>query len=399
MKKLFGLLVASSGKGVPDHYYSSLNYTTNYSLKCDVLLQSSNICYTEITKIAYQFHIMNTTDFWYKLVDMTKSGAPLFSIGGIELSEKHFLWIIGIVLLIILVLIVRGVIMWVLGSDLAVRSITQQSSIATKTTPTTNPTTTNVTAPSPTPATVSQVTASNEPPKKNDEISQSPQELLADHSNRKRSLNDFVTPDAIHSEVLKQTLNNDFPYQTMKPAPTKVGAAPATTSTVAPPASTTTFGTPATTTLPPIGDTPIVKPVAKPTVTPITQPAPAEVKPVAEVVLPPLPSAVEPKPAAQRDAPSVVPAVTPEVKPTTPVESTIPEPVVTTPPAATPAVETAPPVPAPVVPPTPETKTPVGLPPLPQSEPRATMVVGVADAPAAEAVTAKQYNPTDPVIP
>lgn len=390
---------------------------------------------------------MSATDFWYEFTDLLKSGEAVFSIGSFGITGSMLLWVVGITFAILLVFGLRAGYKWITGADLKkgeqqvanteiAPPVEQQASPL----PLNNATTT------------AQTDASNETAK-SPVASASPQELLTDTSGRKRSLHDFVTPDAIHTDVVKQTLNNDFPYETLKPNPVSIGVPEATTPATSPepstqPVSQTTEGNIAVS---------VQQPPVKPD-TPATDIPSPEVK-ANESFKEPMTSSVTESGQSAATTPQVAVALSPQENTLTnpPKEAATPEtsatsdtitPVVTTSPAASmipnqhadvspAAVQQEQPqqtaqVQAPSTLPTqekasspspvvvaessqsvPQTTSPqtqpttttaaapqnAALPPLPKTEPRASMVVGVADAKGPDAITAKEYNPADPVIP
>lgn len=328
---------------------------------------------------------MTPTEFWFKLVDMTQSNAPTFTVLGRSITEKQLIWIIGLSALVVILILVRWAIMWVMGGG-APKPVVDK----------------NATTPAVTPE-VKATTAGAAP------VQGTPQELLSDTSDRKRSLHDYVTPDTIHADVMKQTLNNDFPYQTMKPDPTKISASPTETATpvVAMPLTPTPIITAAQ---PQTVTTTVLTP---PPVTPITaQPTTSSMFGTPAPILPPLPSTntttqVNPTSPMANTTPIApqMPAQPPTLTNAPPITTTVTKlPVIQPiPTAVTPVNSSAPQVQPPIaaVPPTPTTPTVTnsGLPPLPQKEPRATMVVGVADETVPAATTGKRFSPTDPILP
>jgi len=340
---------------------------------------------------------MNMTEFWFKLVDMTKSDTAVFSLGGISISEKQIFWIVVIVVIILLLLLLRNAVRWVFGvSDKPKPEKTAPNTKEVQAKPAVAPTATNTAA---TPTLTTAVPTPSTPPAN----TATAQELLTDTSDRKRSLNDFVTPDSIHADVVKQTLTNDFPYQTLKPDASKIGqeqtqpvtvvpATPTVQEAVVAPVVTAVPAVPITATTTVVPETPKVVtpsfPKTKPisTLPPLGQSSAASITPpatttttttVTSTVAPPKPEVVVPVP-------------------TTPLATAAPilPPIVATP--ADPSITT----PTQVVPPTPPVPSTASsvLPPLPVKVPDSPMVVGVADE-KAQPVKTTTFNPTDPIIP
>jgi len=293
---------------------------------------------------------MNMTEFWFKLVDMTKSDAPVFSLGGRALTEKQLLWVIALVILIIVVLLLRSAILWIFNptpSKKEVMKVTETPVDTTKTeqasvSQTVEKESVTATAATPNPLVNSEKVEQTTP-------QGSPADLLADTSDKKRSMQDYVTPDAVTSEVIKQPITNDYPYQTLKPDPTKVGAA--TTPAQPEPAKEVVIEIPVVASAePPViaAETP-AQPIASPVSSPTPQPAPAD--------------------------PTTVTTVLPGISE---------EPAIPTNPGTTSPTST--------------TSTSTVLPPLPEKEPVSHMVVGVADE-KSEPIKKTTFNPVDPIIP
>ncbi|PIY17479.1 hypothetical protein CO112_03800 [Candidatus Dojkabacteria bacterium CG_4_9_14_3_um_filter_150_Dojkabacteria_WS6_41_13] len=340
---------------------------------------------------------MNMTEFWFKFVDMTKSDTAVFSLGGISISEKQIFWIVVIVVIILLLLLLRNAVRWVFGvSDKPKPEKTAPNTKEVQAKPAVAPTATNTAA---TPTLTTAVPTPSTPPAN----TATAQELLTDTSDRKRSLNDFVTPDSIHADVVKQTLTNDFPYQTLKPDASKIGQEQTQPVTVVPATPTVQEAVvaPVVTAVPAV---PITAPTTVVPETPkVVTPSFPKTKPIS--TLPPL---------GQSSAASITPPATttttttvtstvappkPEVVvpvPTTPLATAAPilPPIVATP--ADPSITT----PTQVVPPTPPVPSTASsvLPPLPVKVPDSPMVVGVADE-KAQPVKTTTFNPTDPIIP
>ena len=343
---------------------------------------------------------MNMTEFWFKLVDMTKSDTAVFSLGGISISEKQIFWIVVIVVIILLLLLLRNAVRWVFGvSDKPKPEKTAPNTKEVQAKPAVAPTATNTAA---TPTLTTAVPTPSTPPAN----TATAQELLTDTSDRKRSLNDFVTPDSIHADVVKQTLTNDFPYQTLKPDASKIGQEQTQPVTVVPATPTVQEAVvaPVVTAVTAVPAVPITAPTTVVPETPkVVTPSFPKTKPIS--TLPPL---------GQSSAASITPPATttttttvtstvappkPEVVvpvPTTPLATAAPilPPIVATP--ADPSITT----PTQVVPPTPPVPSTASsvLPPLPVKVPDSPMVVGVADE-KAQPVKTTTFNPTDPIIP
>ncbi|MFZ6022711.1 MAG: hypothetical protein ACOYT9_04595 [Patescibacteria group bacterium] len=368
---------------------------------------------------------MNPTDFWFKLVDMTQSDKAVVSLGGRDITEKQVIWIIGLSLLLVFLVLLRWAIMWVLGgpapktakeTEKKVETPIDPNVAATAPQPTipTTPAPSTTTPPAPTPV------ANTQTPAPTTSQTGSPQDLLADTSDRKRTLHDYVTPDTIHTEVMKQTLNNDYPYQTLKPDPAKIVAQVAAPTAQTPTAPDTTVQAAAT-------PAPVQPNTTTSAVSEVIAPVVAEVTPITTAPAPPTPESTMPAPLPEVvTVPSVasapvsaqppvdMPATSSNteqmqqqvaVEPVTPSQptnaTTLPPLPQAQAPIATPTAVPPQPAVTTVAPPQLQDtakQTPTVLPPLPPSEPKATMIVGVADTTGTPAVS-KVFNPTDPALP
>lgn len=334
---------------------------------------------------------MNMTEFWYKLVDMAKSDAKIVSLGGISLTEKQLLWLIGIFTLIILILLLRSATLWIFRPATAPKGQSKVNEPVAENrkvdeVPTAIASASKESAPAETaePKTVTP--------------HETPQTLLTDTSDKKRSMHDYVTPDSVSADVAKKSLTNDYPYETLKPDPTKVGqipVVPPTTSIDAPQVKA-----PVTEPTPAVAETvatSTVQPIASPTVSPVTIQEPIAATqpiPIAEIAKPVQEAKTESlvvKPAnVATPEPSVsmpeleLPVVPVAAKPVEPTETVI-VPSVTTANTSISATTTV----------TPSTTI---LPPLPPKEPTSHMVVGVADE-SAQPIKRTTFNPADPVLP
>jgi hypothetical protein len=72
---------------------------------------------------------MNMTEFWYKLIDMAKSDTKIVSLGGLSLTEKQLLWLIGLIALVVLVLLLRSSILWIFRPTKASVPVTEKKSV------------------------------------------------------------------------------------------------------------------------------------------------------------------------------------------------------------------------------------------------------------------------------
>jgi len=306
---------------------------------------------------------MNMTEFWFKLVDMTKSDTPVFSIAGRALTEKQLLWIIGLVVLIIIVLLLRAAILWIFNAPSKVPADNTKQSSSSKVEQPAQPA-------GNTPTTV-ETSHSNEQAnatKKPDSSQETPQSLLADTSEKKRSMQDYVTPDSIAVDVAKKSLTNDYPYQTLKPDPAMIGQVQATA----------------------------VPPETKPKLPIEPQPTTMTVEPTiveAEIAKEATTNGTQQQVNAE-SPPAVQSSALPTTAETTAQATTAPS-LVTPINSNTAPVTTAPPSLQPVEQPKPVNST---LPPLPPQEPNSHMVVGVADE-SGQAIKKTTFNPADPVIP
>jgi hypothetical protein len=150
---------------------------------------------------------MDLTTLWYQIADMSKSSKTFATVLGYHLTEQQVIIIAGVVVVLLLLEIFRAIAGWIVGGTVKTAVLIQAPPIAT-----TNP------------AAVDQT--KKEPAEEQEKIAKSAEELLTDTSERRRTLHDFVTPDSIHADVLKQTLNNDYPYVTLKPNPTFINTIP-----------------------------------------------------------------------------------------------------------------------------------------------------------------------------
>ncbi len=303
------------------------------------------------------------TEFWYKLVDMTKSDAAIVSLGGVSISEKQLLWTVGVVLLIISILLLRGAIRWIFVPAVTPTAKEDKTTKLPET----------ITAAKTDSASTTQT--SDKPVPSASVANDSPQSLLTDTSEKKRSMQDYVTPDSIAADVAKKPLTNDYPYQTLKPDPTKISAV---SNTTAPNTAQTTQPLPAVTVPAIIPQQPVVVPTQL-----NVEPTPTQ----------PTTTALSPQSIDQPLDSSPVDSIQPEV-----------------------VVPTAPDEPPKMTPPVAQTPSPqfsaalqdsastlshqpsTILPPLPTKEPTSHMVVGIADD-TAQPIKKSTFNPVDPVIP
>lgn len=338
---------------------------------------------------------MNMTEFWYKLVDMAKSDTKIVSLGGLSLTEKQLLWLIGLIALVVLVLLLRSSILWIFRPTKASVPVAEKKSVESAVT-----------------ATVSankEATLIENTEQKPAPLQETPQTLLTDTSEKKHSMQDYVTPDSVSADVAKKTLTNDYPYQTLKPDPAKVGQepiAPTEPSVVTPQipraeqqlaqtVATVVAENTSTITAPQTATTP--EPV-------VVQPVEHKEQAIAAPFLQsegtgkPLENVVVPTPVTEQ-APVATPAPTVTAPKPDPLEVLI---------QSTPVQKAELPeivMPAPIEVPVPAAATPTAvtqnstiLPPLPQKEPTSHMVVGVADE-TARPIKKTMFNPSDPVLP
>lgn len=263
-----------------------------------------------------------------KIQLMAQSNVPVFSVAGITITEQQVIYLAVIILALALLLLLQTLLRPIVEQlSRGLRISRQEKKIAREI------------AADEEVSVVKIDSKSAESQTKNDETS------LVDTSDRKRSLYDFVTPDTIHTEVLKQTLNNDYPYPELIPKQTEQSTA---TTSPEKPISTVEFAkVPAT--LPPLPGKPqpiSPPPSAAPLTTipsltavpgPIPQPAPQTSVPEQTVVTaqttPIIPPAAPPVIAAPA-LPTQEP-ITPQATQTTTEEvtpKTIKAPVVTAPP-------------------------------------------------------------------
>lgn len=238
---------------------------------------------------------MDFTQLWYQLVDMSKSDQVFANIAGFSVSESQVVWIAGAILGVIAIFFIRGMVSWVLGPSgkKAGSSTVVLPPKADKELP-------------PLPQTPTAIKTEET------KTANSPSDLLADTSeNRRRSLYDYVTPDTIHADVMKQTVNNDYPYQTLKPD--QLPTAPKVTTQ--PPAAPTQVQTQVTTAAAPVAPAPIIPPVTPPSVTtPAAQPTPEKTLTEFEFSsIPPKTAEVPQKPTTVNTSTPVTPAQQPTI--------------------------------------------------------------------------------------
>lgn len=197
-------------------------------------------------------------ELWKQIVNMVSSKAPLFVVSGVAITEQQFLLFIGIIVLILFIFLIRNVLLLKTLKREVIKTDDQPDTTEEK---------------------------EKEKPDEN---------LLKDTSEKRRTLYDFVLPDTIHTDVVKQTLNNDYPYLTLKPDSAKIQTAKSETT----PLANIEFAN---------------VPKTAPEVAPTIQPAPV----VSQTtnVLPPLPTPVSQvvitTPPVQQQAPIVQPPVAP----------------------------------------------------------------------------------------
>ncbi len=311
---------------------------------------------------------------------MLQSDAPMFTIGTFVVTERiaAIAGIISAILtLISLIQIIINVFRWIFSPK--EDRVEMRPTIIEKspTQSTTQPVTNDKTA---------QALQKNE------------QDSITDSSEKKRSLYDYVTPDSIHAEVLKQTLNNDYPYQVLRPgtflqqpkqepvveqeAPlTSVEFAQTTIPVIQPQAAPTS-------TMPPEIAVP-----ATPASTVPPQPIEVPVNEIVPAVAPPVP--VTPVPIIAEVA-TPVPVVTPaQVTPATPSPTVLvtPEPAKVTesiPPHQVQNIDPAP-IEAKSIPL--EVVTPVATQPTQELKPQQQVPYQQ------QATVTATYSPTDPILP
>lgn len=142
---------------------------------------------------------MDFASLWEQLQAMLQSDAPMFTIGSYVITERIAAIagiISGILTIFSIIQIFLSIARWAFGPKEAQAEML----------PTMLPTSPSATKEE---SELAQMAKAKQ-------IAEDPNSIV-DTSDKKRSLYDYVTPDSIHAEVLKQTLNNDYPYQVLRP--------------------------------------------------------------------------------------------------------------------------------------------------------------------------------------
>jgi hypothetical protein len=207
---------------------------------------------------------MDFAKTWEQLTAMTTSDAVFATVAGYSITEKQVIWV-GIALTIVVGgTLLKTILSWILGlfSNKKPDIIIIKEETRIKESSTTAPASVDT----------------KKVEEKEDETASSPHEILADTSEKRRTLYDYVTPDTIHADIMKETMNSDYPYGTLKPPGTSSATTPVT-GVAAPNAAVTTNSVMPT----------VVPPVTEPTPIPaaaIQQPTAGAQPPT--VVLPPV---------------------------------------------------------------------------------------------------------------
>jgi hypothetical protein len=150
---------------------------------------------------------MDFTVFWYQIVDMSKSNNAFATVLGFTVTEKHIVWIVAVIIAFLLLLLLKAITSWIVGGtakQIALQQLPKESLVDIQPTSGIKPTNKGIKS----------------------EKQETSEQLLTDTSERRRTLHDFITPDSIHADVLKQTLNNDYPYISLKPNPIFINSTP-----------------------------------------------------------------------------------------------------------------------------------------------------------------------------